>query len=64
MRKHEKNLKILLTENNHSHDTPPRASFCLPLKDAPAFLSYPHAGKTVSEEHRCLHKQIRKPCIR
>src|SRR5260370_19513169 len=46
--------KILLTENGAHTILPLRQS--LPSrKNVPAFLLYPHAGKTVNKECRCQH---------
>jgi hypothetical protein len=55
MSKPKNSLKILLTENGCGNDTPFAPVSAFPPKNVPAFLSNPHAGNTVSEEHRCLH---------
>jgi hypothetical protein len=51
--------KILLTQNGHSKDTPDAPVTAFP-ENVPAFLPYPHAGKTVNKEYRCRHNWKKK----
>jgi hypothetical protein len=53
-KKIEESTKILLTQNDDSHDTPDAPVTAFP-SNVPTFLSYPHAGNTVSKEYRCRH---------
>ena len=53
----ENSTKVLLTGKYDSHDTPVAlVTFGPSSENVPTFLSYPHAGKNVSKEHRCRHK--------
>jgi hypothetical protein len=63
-RKNQKKSKIRLTEFAHTKHTPVAPVTAFPRTIVPAFLSYPHAGNTVSKEYRCLHNWKKKPCIR
>jgi hypothetical protein len=53
-KKIEKSTKILLTEIGYSKDTLVAPVTAFPM-NVPTFLSYPHAGNTVSKEYRCRH---------
>jgi hypothetical protein len=54
-KKIEKSTKILLTEIGGSKDTLVAPVTAFPYENVPTFLSYPHAGNTVSKEYRCRH---------
>src|SRR6266849_4760136 len=46
MRTDKKSLKILLTQNGYSRETPVAPVTAFPPKHVPTFLSYPRAGKS------------------
>jgi hypothetical protein len=50
-----KKYKNTLDRNWRFANTPIAPVTAFPYENVPTFLSYPHAGNTVSKEHRCRH---------
>jgi hypothetical protein len=56
----KKSTKILLTEKGSSQDTLVAPVTAFPVNVPTFLISYPHAGKKVSKEHRCRHNNWKK----